>query len=170
MRFDSIPLAGLVLALSACATAPPAASPSPCPPCPPADPPHLRASAAEAPSAPFLAELARIASLSAEQRRRELAALEAGPQLDNTRRFQLAALLDREDGAEALERSLKSLGAITAVDARSQALVELMKRSLKARIELVQQAARARQLQDRLEQIKALEKSLQQRNAAPRSP
>jgi hypothetical protein len=45
-----------------------------------------------------------------------------------------------------------------------------MKRSLKARIELKQQTARAQELQDKLDQIKALEKSLQQRNGATRTP
>ena len=52
-------------------------------------------------------ELARVSALSAEQRRRELADLE-GTRLDDTRRFQLAALLERDDSVEALERSLKT--------------------------------------------------------------
>jgi hypothetical protein len=41
-----------------------------------------------------------------------------------------------------------------------------MKRSLRARIELRQQSARAQELQDKLDQIKTLEKSLQQRTPA----
>jgi ribosomal protein S12 methylthiotransferase accessory factor YcaO len=55
-------------------------------------------------------------------------------------------------------------------DARTQALVELMKRSLKARIELRQQTARNLELQDKLEQIKTLEKSLQQRTTPSGTP
>jgi hypothetical protein len=52
-----------------------------------------------------------------------------------------------------------------------------MKKSLKARIELRQQTARAQEqtaraqeLQDKLDQIKALEKTLQQRNGSSRTP
>jgi hypothetical protein len=45
-----------------------------------------------------------------------------------------------------------------------------MKRSLRARLELRQQSARNAELQDKLEQIKALEKSLQQRSTAPKNP
>jgi hypothetical protein len=116
MTFKSTVLAGLLLTLGACAT--------------PFEPPVFRSGQAES-SAPALStELARVAALSPEQRRRELAGL----------------------------------------DARTQALVELMKRSLKARIELKQQTARAQELQDKLEQIKALEKSLQQRNGPTRTP
>jgi hypothetical protein len=49
-------------------------------------------------------------------------------------------------------------------------LTELMKKSLKARIELKQQIARTQELQDKLDQIKALEKSLQQRNIPDKTP
>ena len=123
------------------------------------------------PDAPvMLNELARVAALSAEQRRRELAGLEAERRLDDARRFQLAALLERDDSVEALERSLKTLAAMTNVDARAQPLIDLMKKSLRARIELKQQTTRAQELQDKLDQIKALEKSLQQRNAPSQTP
>lgn len=121
-------------------------------------------------SSVLLGELSRVASLSPERRRRELAELEGMRRLDDVRRFQLAALLEREDSVEALERSLKTLGAIRDDDARTQALVDLMKKSLKARIELKQQTARTQELQDKLEQIKALEKSLQQRVAPGGKP
>ena len=149
MKIKSVFLAGLLLTLGACATPP--------------EPPPARHSHAELDAPALLGELARVTALSAEQRRRELAVLEER-RLDNARRFQLAALLEREDSVDALERSLKSLGAITNFDARAQPLVELMKKSLKTRIELKQQTARAQELQDKLDQIKALEKSLQQRN------
>jgi Skp family chaperone for outer membrane proteins len=156
MTFKSTVLAGLLLTLGACAT--------------PFEPPVFRSGQAES-SAPALStELARVAALSPEQRRRELAGLDGARRLDDARRFQLAALLEREDSVDALERSLKTLGAMSDLDARTQALVELMKRSLKARIELKQQTARAQELQDKLEQIKALEKSLQQRNGPTRTP
>ncbi len=120
-------------------------------------------------SSVLLAELARVSGLAAEQRRRELAELDSR-RLDDVRRFQLALLLEREDSVEALERSLKILTALDALDNRAQALVELLKRSLRTRIELKQQTARTLELQDKLEQIKALEKSLQQRSAPLKTP
>lgn len=114
----------------------------------------------------MLGELARVEALSAEQRRREIAELDATRRLDAAHRFQLAALLAHEDAPESLERSLKVLGGLPRGDARTRALVDLMKQSIRTRIDLAQQTARTQELQDKLEQIKALEKSLQQR-AAP---
>lgn len=147
-------LAGLLLILGACALPP--------------DGPAPRARSSEPGASTWVSELARISALSADQRRRELAELE-NTRLNDTRRFQLATLLERDDSVEALERSLKALAAIND-DARSQALIELMKKSLRARIENKQLAARNAELQDKLEQIKALEKSLQQRSAPPQTP
>jgi hypothetical protein len=155
MTFKSLFLAGVLLTLGGCAT-------------PIEYPAFLSPGEAGAPA--LLSELARVDALTPDQRRRELAALEGVRRLDAAKRFQLAALLEREDSTESLEHSLKILGAITDLDARAQALVELMKRSLKARIELRQQTARAQELQDKLDQIKALEKSLQQRNGSSRTP
>lgn len=120
-------------------------------------------------SSVLLAELARVTALSAEQRRRELAELDSR-RPDDARRFQLALLLEREDTVETLERSLKTLTALDAPDNRAQALIELLKRALRTRIELKQQTARTVELQDKLEQIKALEKSLQQRSAPLKTP
>jgi hypothetical protein len=155
MTLKSGLLAGLLLTLSACALPP--ESPAP------------RARQAEPTASVLINELARVSAMSAEQRRRELADLE-GARLDDTRRFQLAALLERDDSVEAFERSLKYLTAIDDLDARSQSLIDLMKRSLRARIENKQLAARNAELQDKLEQIKALEKSLQQRNVPLKTP
>jgi hypothetical protein len=155
MTLKSGLLAGLLLTLSACALPP--ESPAP------------RARQAEPTTSVLINELARVSALSAEQRRHELADLE-GSRLDDNRRFQLAALLERDDSVEALERSLKTLTAIGELDARSQSLIDLMKRSLRARIENSQLTARNAELQDKLEQIKALEKSLQQRNAPLKTP
>jgi hypothetical protein len=155
MTLKSGLLAGFLLTLSACALPP--ESPAP------------RARQAEPIASVLISELARVSALSAEQRRRELADLE-GSRLDDTRRFQMAALLERDDSVEALERSLKTLTAIGELDARSQSLIDLMKRSLRARIENSQLTARNAELQDKLEQIKALEKSLQQRNAPLKTP
>ncbi|MBT9591733.1 MAG: hypothetical protein IV089_12660 [Thiobacillus sp.] len=155
MTLQSGLLAGLLLTLSACAL----------PPEWPA--PHARQ--AEPAASVLIGELARVSALSAEQRRRELAELE-GARLDDARRFQLAALLERDDSVEALERSLKNLTAIGDQDSRSQSLIELMKKSLKARIEIKQLAARNTELQNKLDQIKALEKSLQQRNSPFKTP
>lgn len=144
-------LAALLLTLGACAQF--------------ADSPALRALQPENGAQAMLAELSRVGSLSAEQRRRELAALE-GSRLDDARRFQLAALLERDDSPDAPERGLRALNALDPADARAQALVEMMKRTLRARIELKQQTARAQELHDKLDQIKTLEKSLQQRPPA----
>jgi hypothetical protein len=118
----------------------------------------------------LLGELARVDGLTPEQRRRELADLESVRRLDAARRFQLAVLLEREDSSESLERSLKILNTLAEPDARTEALLTLMKTSLRSRIELRQQTARAQELQGRLEQIKALEKSLQQRNGTSKTP
>ncbi|HWR76031.1 MAG TPA: hypothetical protein VN283_02325 [Thiobacillus sp.] len=156
MTFKSVFLAGLLLTLGACAT--------------PSEHPAIRTSQ-PGPAAPaLLNELTRVAALSAEQRRRELAGLEGDRRLDDARRFQLAALLEREDSVEALERGLKSLGAIAEVDPRARPLLEMMKKLLKVRIELKQQTAHAQELQDKLDQIKVLEKSLQQRNTPDKTP
>lgn len=148
-------LATLLAALAACATAPDQAA-------------LVSQSDSGAPA--MLGELARVSGLPAEQRRREIAELDAGRRLDVARRFQLAALLAHDDAGESLERSLKLLNALGAPDARTAALLDLMKESLKVRLELKQQTARAQELQGRLEQIKALEKSLQQRNGGGKTP
>jgi hypothetical protein len=158
MTFKSVLLAGLLLGLGACSTLPPPERPAP----------HVNPSGPG--TAVLLSELARVATLTPEQRRRELADLENGRRLDDARRFQLATLLEREDSADAFERGLKALAAMEEADSRTQALVELLKRSLKVRIELKQQTARAEELQDKLEQIKALEKSLQQRSTPSKAP
>lgn len=155
MTLQSGLLAGLLLMLSACAL-------------PPEWPAPL-ARQAEPAASTLIGELARVSALSAEQRRRELAELE-GARLDDARRFQLAALLERDDSVEALERSLKNLAAIGDQDARSQSLIDLMKKSLRARIEIKQLTTRNTELQNKLDQIKALEKSLQQRNAPLKTP
>lgn len=155
MTLRPLLLAGLLFSLGACALPP------------------------ELPSIPILAEqggsmmlgeLARIDALTPAQRRREIAELEGQRRLDAARRFQLAALLAREDGTEAAERSLQLLNSLTDADPRTDALLALMKKSLRTRIELIQQTARNHELQDKLSQIKALEKSLQQRNGTPKTP
>ncbi|KVW95473.1 hypothetical protein [Thiobacillus denitrificans] len=156
MTFKSVFLAGLLLTLGACTI--------------PLERPTFTAPQTGLGASALLSELTRVAALSPEQRRRELAGLEGERRLDDARRFQLAALLEREDSVEALERGLKSLSAITDFDARAQPLAELMKKSLKARLELKQQTARAQELQEKLDQIKALEKSLQQRNTPDKTP
>ena len=155
MTIKTVFLAGLLLTLGACAT-----------PLEHAAFPVLAEKGAPA----LLSELARVDALTPEQRRREVATLEGARRLDDPRRFQLAALLEREDSVEPLEHSLKVLNTLGEADARTQALLDLMKRSLKARIELRQQTARSQELQDMIDQIKALEKSLQQRKAPPVKP
>jgi hypothetical protein len=158
MTFKTILLAGLLLGVGACSTLLPPERPAP------------RSISSVSASSALLSELARVAALSPEQRRRELADLDSVRRLDDARRFQLAALLEREDSADAYERGLKALAALDEGDPRSQALIDLLKRSLKLRIELKQQTARAEESQDKLEQIKALEKSLQQRSTQIKAP
>jgi hypothetical protein len=158
MTFKSVLLAGLLLGLGACSALPQPERPAP------------RINSSGPGTSVLLGDLARVATLSPEQRRRELAGLESGRRLDDARRFQLAALLEREDSAEAFERGVKALDAMDEADSRTQALVDLLKRSLKTRIELKQQTARAEESQDKLEQIKALEKSLQQRSTPSKAP
>lgn len=158
MTIKSVLLAALMLGLGACSALPPSERPAP------------RNTPSEPGMSVLLSELARVATLSPEQRRRELAGLDSGRRLDDARRFQLAALVEREDSADAFERGLKALAAMEEADPRTQALVELLKRSLKARLELKQQTARADELQDKLDQIKALEKSLQQRSSPTKAP
>jgi hypothetical protein len=155
MMLKALAVAGLLLTLGACAQVP--------------DYPAIPGLTGQ-PASAMLGELARVDALSPAQRRRELAELEGGRRLDAARRFQHAALLAHEDATDSLERSLQLLNTQPAPDARSGALLDLMKRSLKARIELAQQTARTQELQDKLEQIKALEKSLQQRGGAPKTP
>ncbi|MDA8129579.1 MAG: hypothetical protein M0Z73_12900 [Betaproteobacteria bacterium] len=159
MTFRSALPAGLLLMLTGCVIPPAPGQPAA---------PISRFSGTGAQA--LLNELSRVATLGPEQRRRELAALDSERRLDDAKRFQLAALLEREDNVEALERSLKALSTIGETDSRAQTLVELMKKSLSARIELRQQTARAQELQDKLDQIKALEKTLQQRSTLPKSP
>ena len=160
MTFKSVLLAGLLLGLGACSSPPPPQPERPAP----------RITPSESGASVLLGELARVAALSPEQRRRELASLDGGRRLDDVRRFQLAALAEREDSTDAYERGIKALAAMEEADSRSQALVELLKRALKARIEIKQQTARAEELQDKLDQIKALEKSLQQRSTPGNAP
>ena len=155
MTLKPIIVAGLLLTLAACAEV--------------QELPALSNMQIGSSAAMMLNELSRVAALSPEQRKRELAALESG-RIDDSRRFQAAALLDREDNVEALERGLKNLNALSDVDARAQPLVDQMKKSFKARIELRVQSVRAQELQDKLDQIKALEKTLQQRTAPPAKP
>lgn len=125
---------------------------------------------AEQGSSAMLGELARVDGLTPAQRRREIAGLEGLRRPDAARRFQLAALLSRDDSAESLDRSLQLLNSLAEPDARTEALLDLMKKSLRTRIELMQQTARTQELQDKLSQIKALEKSLQQRSAPEKTP
>ncbi len=165
MQKSALPIV-LMLTLGGCSLLPEQAPPPVVVATPPTPArPHVHESGAEA----LLVELARVATLTPDQRRRELAERESG-RIDDTRRFQLAALLDREDSVDALERALKHLNALADVDVRAQPLIDQMKKSFKARIELKQQALRVQELQEKLEQIKALEKSLQQRSVAPKAP
>ena len=118
----------------------------------------------------YLTELTRAQLLSLEQCRREVADLNAGRRLDSGERFRLAALLARDDHGD-WERAIKALdGLADDSDPRAQALVDTLKKSLRARHDLRQQTSRVTELQARIEQIKALEKDLQQRNEPRKTP
>lgn len=118
----------------------------------------------------YLTELTRAQLLSLEQCRREVADLNAGRRLDSGERFRLAALLARDDHGD-WERAIKALDGLAGdPDPRAQALVDTLKKSLRARHDLRQQTSRVTELQARIEQIKALEKDLQQRNEPRKTP
>ena len=152
----------LCFALGACALPPPK------PPArtAPAEPP------AAAPSGLVVTDardiLARVAALGSEQQRAELARLDDDRALGPGAQFRLALLLGRDENPVAIERGLKLLGQIPADGARAQTVLELAKSALRAQLEARRQAARAQELQTRIDQLKALEKSLQQRDDAPK--
>lgn len=117
----------------------------------------------------YLSELGRAQLLNPDQSRREVADLNADKRLDNTQRFRLAALLARDDHGD-WERAIKALDGLDDLDPRAQALVDTLKKSLRARFDLRQQTARVLELLERIQQIKALEKDLQQRNELRKTP
>lgn len=118
----------------------------------------------------YLAQLGEVHGLSGEQSRRELAELNTGKRLDRAQRFRLAALLSRDEHGD-WTRALKSLdGWADEGDPRILALIDILRKSLRARLDLRQQTARVAELQQRIEQIKALEKDLQHRSGSTKTP
>ena len=118
----------------------------------------------------YLAELEKIQGLSGEQSRRELTELNSEKRLDKMQRFRLGALLSRDDHGD-WERGLKALeGLPEGSDPRTQTLVEILRKLLRTRLDLRQQTARVGELQQRIQQIKALEKDLQQRSEPAKTP
>ncbi len=118
----------------------------------------------------YVTELSNAQGLTTAQIRREVAALNTDKRLDNTQRFRLAALLSRDEHGD-WERAIKALDGLgDDPDPRAQALVAILKKSLRARFELRQQTARVIELQERIQQIKALEKNLQQRIEPLKTP
>lgn len=118
----------------------------------------------------YLAQLGEVHGLSGEQIRRELTELNTGKRLDRAQRFRLAALLSRDEQGD-WARALKALdGWADEGDPRTHALVDILRKSLRARLDLRQQTARVAELQQRIEQIKALEKDLQHRNGPTKTP
>ena len=114
----------------------------------------------------YLAKLGEVHGLTGEQSRRDLAELNAGKRLDRAQRFRLAVLLSRDEHGD-WERALKALdGWADEVDPRTLALIDILRKSLRARLDLRQQTARVAELQQRIEQIKALEKDLQHRSGS----
>lgn len=147
------------LLVSAC-TLPPAPAPDPAP--------AASRTTASLDSDDALDELARQTAQSADALRAERTRLE-GERLATARlQFRFALLLARDDDAASQERALKLLGALDTRDARAQALVDLVRTGLRAQLDARRQASRTQELQTRIDQLKALEKSLQQRDDAPR--
>src|SRR3569832_1300807 len=125
MSFKSILLACFLLTLSACVV----------PPLPgQTAQPGARLFGLSASA--LLNELTRVAALSPEQRRRELAALDNERRLDDAKRYQQAALLKREDSVDANKHNHKSQAKNDDDEPRTHTLLDLMKKSLSARIEL----------------------------------
>lgn len=145
-----------VLVLSACTAFPPPRTPAP-------------VSAETAPPSgtyALLDALVRVpVSLSDEQRRADIARLENERAV--TSRFRLALLLGRDDDPVAVERGIKLLSGLEGDSKSAQALIDLARAQLKSRLDALRHQARAEELQLRIEQIKALEKSLQQRDSSP---
>ncbi len=118
----------------------------------------------------YLTELGKIQGLSGEQGRRELTELNTEKRLDKFQRFRLAALLSRDDHGD-WERGLKALeGFAEDGDPPTQALADLLRKLLRTRVDLRQQTARVGELQQRIQQIKALEKDLQQHSEPAKTP
>lgn len=116
-----------------------------------------------------LDELARLAAQPADAQRAERSRLDGGERLATARlQFRLALLLGRDDDPASQERALKLLGTIDTSDPRAQALIDLARTALKAQLDARRQASRTQELQARIDQLKALEKSLQQRDDAPK--
>lgn len=115
----------------------------------------------------YLMELSEVQAMTIEQSRRELNELATGKRLDKPRRLRFAAVLAREEHGD-WDRALKMLEGLTSEnDPRSQVLVDLLRKSWRMRLELRQQDARVTELQQRIQQIKTLEKDLQQRSETP---
>jgi hypothetical protein len=104
------------------------------------------------------------AGQTAEHQRAEIARLDSERSSSVTARFKLALLLGRADEPAEIERGLKILSALEGDGKAAQALIDLAAGKLRARLDAQRQHARASALQQRIEQIKALEKSLQQRD------
>lgn len=115
----------------------------------------------------YLMELGEVQAMSVEQSRRELNELMASKRLDKPRRLRLAAVLARDEHGD-WDRALKMLeGLANDDDPRSQVLMDLLRKSWRTRLALRQQDARVTELQQRIQQIKTLEKDLQQRSESP---
>lgn len=170
-------MTGLLLLAAGCTLLPkPPVKPA-VPKAPPADsvplrPEHPGASIAPSLPAPTLAErylmeLSEVQAMSVEQSRRELNELTASKRLDKPRRLRLAAVLARDEHGD-WDRALKMLdGLANDDDPRSQVLMDLLRKSWRTRLALRQQDARVTELQQRIQQIKTLEKDLQQRSETP---
>jgi hypothetical protein len=144
-----------VLLLSACTAFPPPRTPAP-----------VNETAPPSGTSALLDALVRVpVNLSDEQRRADIARLENERAV--TSRFRLALLLGRDDDPVAVERGIKVLSGLEGDSKSAQALIDLARAQLKSRLDALRHHARAEELQLRIEQIKALEKSLHQRDSSP---
>jgi hypothetical protein len=111
--------------------------------------------------------LASLSRLSPDAQHQELLKPRTGHLQNASSLFRFALLLGRDSDVGQQERGLKILDGLDGADARAQAVIDLARTGLIAQIEAHRQAQRAGELQDRIDQIKALEKSLQQRDVKP---
>lgn len=113
-------------------------------------------------------ELVQVSLLSADLQRSERARLDTDKPTGARLQFRLGLLLVREDDSALLERGMRILSGIRPADGQAQAVLELVLAQAKSQSDLRRQTARLQELQTRIDQIKALEKSLQQREDPPK--
>lgn len=149
----------LALVLTACATPDPAV-PEPAPAKPAAK--TSRHTAESLGLDAVLDQLRDVGRLNADAARAERTRLERDRAVESAGQFRLALLLAREDDPANLERAQRLIQDLP-VEAAASPVLDLVRQRIASQLEARRQAARSAELQTRIEQLKALEKSIQQR-------